>query len=259
MEVYSTIIKVLEKRLKRIDDTRNNNGKIEIIKSKKIEVLRKEQLPEKYSKPEYQKILLEYQEQIREVHYRLYKRKIPLIIIYEGWDAGGKGGNIMRLVRHMNPRGYDVVTIGPPDKTEIDHHYLWRIYTRLPRAGHVAIFDRSWYGRVLVERVEGFCTEVEWKRAYNEINEMEQGYIESGGGLVKFWLEVNENEQLKRFNARIEDPLKKWKITDEDWRNREKRKQYDEAINEMLARTNTPENPWTIVESDDKWASRLKL
>jgi polyphosphate kinase 2 (PPK2 family) len=122
----------------------------------------------------------------------------------------------------------------------------------------VTIFDRSWYGRVLVERVEGYCTTAEWKRAYNEINEMEEAYVASGGGLVKFWLEISRDEQLRRFTSRQNDPLKQWKITDEDWRNREKWDQYEEAVDDMLARTSTPVAPWTVIESDDKWFARLK-
>jgi polyphosphate:AMP phosphotransferase len=258
LKVFSTVIKTLEKRLDRIAGQKKNNVKNEIIKPKKTEVKRRSKAPDEYTKPEYEKLLLEYQEKIRNIHYLLYKRKIPLIIMYEGWDAAGKGGNIMRLVRHMNPRGYDVIPIGPPDTTELDHHFLWRFYNRFPHAGHIAIFDRSWYGRVLVERVEGFCTESEWKRAYNEINEMEQAYVESGGGLIKFWLEIDKDEQLKRFTARQEDPLKQWKITEEDWRNREKWNKYEEAVDEMLARTSTPVAPWTIIESDDKAYARLK-
>jgi polyphosphate kinase 2 (PPK2 family) len=219
---------------------------------------RASEAPETYTREGYQKKLFEYEDRIRDIHYLLYKRKLPLIIVYEGWDAAGKGGNIMRLVRHMNPRGYDVVPVGRPDQTELDHHYLWRFYQHFPKAGHVTIFDRSWYGRVLVERVEGFCEEYEWKRAYNEFNEMEQSYVESGGGLVKFWLEISKDEQLRRFKQRQDDPLKQWKITEEDWRNREKWDHYDEAVGEMLARTSTSYAPWTVIESDDKWFARLK-
>lgn len=258
LKVYSSVIKTLEKRLDRLASPKKSNNKNEIIKPKKVEVKRRSKAPEEYTKPEYERLLLEYQDKIRNIHYLLYKRRIPLIIMYEGWDAAGKGGNIMRLVRHMNPRGYDVIPIGPPDTTELGHHFLWRFYNRFPHAGHIAIFDRSWYGRVLVERVEGFCTETEWKRAYNEINEMEQAYVESGGGLIKFWLEIDKDEQLKRFKARQEDPLKQWKITEEDWRNRERWDQYEGAVDEMLARTSTPITPWTIVESDDKMFARLK-
>jgi polyphosphate:AMP phosphotransferase len=258
LKVYSTVIKALEKRLSAAEQKDKNHKKNEIQKPKKTEVRRRSRAPESYSKEEYQKKLAEYQDRIRNIHYRLYKRRVPLIIVYEGWDAAGKGGNIMRLVRNMNPRGYDVVPIGPADQTELNHHFLRRFYSRFPKAGYVTIFDRSWYGRVLVERVEGFCTEYEWKRAYNEINEMEESYIEGGGGLVKFWLEISRDEQLRRFNERQNDTLKQWKITDEDWRNREKWDLYDSAVEEMLARTSTSCAPWTVIESDDKWFARLK-
>ena len=219
---------------------------------------RRSSADETCSDGEYSRLLVEYQGKIRDFQYHLYERRVPLIIVFEGWDAAGKGGNIMRLVRHMNPRGYDVVSIGKPDQTELDHHYLRRFYLRFPRAGHVTVFDRSWYGRVLVERIERFCAEPEWKRAYNEINEMERSYIEEGGGLVKFWLEIDRDEQLRRFTARQNDLHKQWKITDEDWRNREKWNQYVEAADEMLARTSTSYAPWTIIESDDKRFARLK-
>jgi polyphosphate kinase 2 (PPK2 family) len=194
-----------------------------------------------------------------EINYILFKRKIPFIIVYEGWDAAGKGGNITRLARYINPLGYDVVPVGAPNDYEKEHHYLWRFISHFPKAGHFAIYDRSWYGRVLVERVEGFCSESEWQRAYQEINEMEQDYVDSsGGGIVKFWLEISKDEQLKRFNQREKDPLKQYKITEEDWRNREKWNLYDTAVDEMLARTNTPYAPWIVIESDNKWYARVK-
>jgi len=258
LRVYSTVIKALEKRISSLDSRERNHKKNDIIKPKRNDVKRRSEAQASYTKTEYEKKLLEYQGRIRNIHYLLYKRKVPLVIVFEGWDAAGKGGNIMRLVRFMNPRGYDVIPIGRPDTTESDHHYLWRFYTRFPKAGDVTIFDRSWYGRVLVERVEGLCEEYEWKRAYNEINEMEEAYVESGGGLIKFWLEISWDEQLKRFKNRQADPLKQWKINDEDWRNREKWDQYEAAVEEMLARTSTPAAPWTVVESDDKWFARLK-
>lgn len=258
LRVYTTVIKALEKRLERAAAQKDGGEKDGIVLPKKKGIKRKSKPDREYIKPEYEKLLLEYQERIRTNHYLLYKRKIPLVIVYEGWDAAGKGGNIMRLVRYMNPRGYDVVPVSRPDATELDHHFLWRFYTRFPKAGHITIFDRSWYGRVLVERVEGFCTEQEWKRAYNEINEMEEAYVGSGGGLVKFWLEISKDEQLKRFTSRQNDPLKQWKITDEDWRNRGKWDQYEDAVDEMLGRTSTEAAPWTVIESDDKWFARLK-
>ena len=262
LKVYSTIIKRLRKHLDRIESSGKpegkNNGKNGIIKPPKTTVKRQSAPQVEYSRPEYEKHLVRCQEKVRDIQYLLYKRKIPLIIVYEGWDAAGKGGNIMRLVRLMNPRGYDVVSIARPDQTELDHHYLWRFYQRFPKAGHITIFDRSWYGRLLVERVEGYSTPSEWRRAYREINEMEQAYVGSGGGLIKFWLEVSKDEQLKRFQDRQNDPLKEWKITDEDWRNRAKWDEYEEAVDEMLSRTSTAEAPWTIVESDDKYYARLK-
>ena len=175
-----------------------------------------------------------------ELHYLLFKRKIPLIIAYEGWDAAGKGGNITRVTRYMNPLGYYVVPVSAPTEHEKQYHYLRRFIKHFPTGGDIAIFDRSWYGRVLVERVENFCSEPEWQRAYGEINEMEEDFINSsGGGIVKFWLEISKEEQLRRFQQRAGDPQKIYKITDEDWRNREKWDLYDEAVDEMLARTST--------------------
>ena len=247
LKVYSTVVKSLKKHLDRIESGRKqegkNNGKNESIKPPKTAVKRKSAAPVEYSKPDYEQLLVQCQEQVRDIQYLLYKRKIPLIIVYEGWDAAGKGGNIMRLVRLMNPRGYDVVSITRPDQTELDHHYLWRFYQRFPKAGHVTIFDRSWYGRVLVERVEGYCTATEWRQAYQEINEMEQAYVGSGGGLIKFWLEVSKDEQLKRFQDRQDDPLKQWKITDEDWRNREKWNQYKRRRWKRCLRGQAPRKP----------------
>ena len=159
----------------------------------------------------------------------------------------------------MNPLGYDVFSIAAPDRDEKDHHYLWRFIRHYPQGRAFAIYDRSWYGRVLVERVEGFCSDAEWQRAYQEINDMEEDYVySSGGAIVKFWLEISKEEQLKRFQQRASDPVKIHKITDEDWRNREKWDQYDEAIDEMLARTSTSIAPWTVIESDDKWYARVK-
>ena len=170
----------------------------------------------------------------------LFLARIPAVICYEGWDAGGKGGNIRRLTQSLDPRGYEVVPIAAPTAEEKAHHYLWRFWRHVPKAGHITIFDRTWYGRVLVERVEGFCSEAEWKRAYDEINEFERQLADFGAVIVKFWLQINVAEQLRRFKERQETPYKQWKITDEDWRNREKRPQYEPAVAEMLRRTSTP-------------------
>ena len=184
---------------------------------------------------------------------------MPVVIAYEGWDAAGKGGNISRLTQNLDPRGYEVVPVAAPNDVEKAHHYLWRFWARMPKAGHITIFDRTWYGRVLVERVEGFCTEAQWRRAYREINGMEQQLAHFGTVLLKFWLHIDADEQLRRFRERQEMAHKQWKITDEDWRNREKMGQYRDAVEEMLHRTTTPYAPWTIVESNCKRYARVKV
>jgi polyphosphate kinase 2 (PPK2 family) len=251
---------MLENRSLEIHEASVKKGKARSIsKPPKMPVKRRSSPESSHSKEECQDTLNDLQVEMLELHYLLFKRKIPFIIVYEGWDAAGKGGNITRFARFLNPLGYDVIPVSAPTENEKQYHYLRRFIKHFPVAGHIAIFDRSWYGRVLVERVEEFCSENEWQRAYQEINEMEQDYVESsGGGMVKFWLEIDKDEQLKRFKQREEDPLKQYKITEEDWRNREKWDKYDIAVEEMLARTNTPSAPWVVIESDDKWYARAK-
>jgi polyphosphate kinase 2 (PPK2 family) len=207
---------------------------------------------------EYEKLLKKSQQRLRELEHEAFLQRLPVVIVYEGCDAAGKGGNIRRLVQGMDPRGYEVIPIAAPSDEEKAHHYLWRFWRAIPKAGHIAIFDRSWYGRVLVERVEGFCTETDWKRAFREINEFENQLTHFGTVLVKFWLQIDPDEQLRRFNERQENPHKRWKITDEDWRNREKWEQYAVAVDEMLQRTSAPDAPWTIVESNSKLFARIK-
>jgi polyphosphate kinase 2 (PPK2 family) len=180
------------------------------------------------------------------------------VIAYEGWDAAGKGGNIKRLTMGLDPRGYEVVPIAAPSTEEKAHHYLWRFWRHVPKGGHITIFDRTWYGRVLVERVEGFCGESAWKRAYQEINEFERLLADSGTVVVKFWLQIDRDEQLRRFQERQQSQYKQWKITDEDWRNREKWDRYEPAVVEMLERTSTTYAPWTILESNCKLYARIK-
>jgi polyphosphate kinase 2 (PPK2 family) len=210
------------------------------------------------SKALYQEKLEVRQRRIQELHHELYRLRIPVVIVYEGWDASGKGGNIRRLTEEMDPRGYEVIPVAAPNDIEKAHHYLWRFWTEFPKAGHVTIFDRSWYGRVLVERVEGFCSESEWKRAYNEINEMEENFRHFGTVLMKFWVHIDKDEQLSRFQARENNPHKRWKLHDEDWRNREKWNLYEEAAEEMFLRTHTPKSPWTIIEGNCKRFARIK-
>ena len=210
------------------------------------------------SKEEYREKLNSRQNRIHELHNELYRLRIPMVIVYEGWDAAGKGGNIRRLTEQMDPRGYEVIPVAAPNDVEKAHHYLWRFWTEFPKAGHLTIFDRSWYGRVLVERVEGFCEENDWKQAFREINEMEENFHNFGTAIVKFWVHIDKDEQLRRFKAREENPSKQWKLHEEDWRNRDKWDQYGEAVEEMFLRTHTPFAPWTIIEGNCKRYARIK-
>lgn len=210
------------------------------------------------SEEEYRKQLEECQKRLGELHNKLYRKKVPVIICYEGWDAAGKGGNIKRIVGALDPRGYEVCPIASPEPHEKNRHFLWRFWTRLPKSGHITVFDRTWYGRVMVERLEAFCSENDWQRAYNEINEFEKELSDWGAIVIKFWVQIDKDTQLERFTLRQNTPEKQWKITDEDWRNREKWDQYEEAVNEMLQKTNTEYAPWYILESNDKKYARIK-
>ena len=207
---------------------------------------------------EYKKELKKLQKRLSELHNIIYRKKIPVILCYEGWDAAGKGGNIRRVAYPLDPRGFDVHPIASPEPHELNRQYLWRFWTRLPRTGHICIFDRTWYGRVMVERLEGFCAEKDWKRAYNEINEFERQLTDWGAVLLKFWIHIDQDTQLARFNERQNTPEKQWKITEEDWRNREKWPQYETAVDEMLQKTSTENAPWFIIESNDKHYARIK-
>lgn len=207
---------------------------------------------------EYRIRLKEAQNRLGDLHNRIYRQKIPVILVYEGWDAAGKGGNIKRVAAALDPRGYEVVPIAAPDKHELSRHYLWRFWNHIPKTGHIAIFDRSWYGRVMVERIEGLCGDA-WKRAYREMNEFEKELSDWGAVILKFWLHIDKDTQLERFSDRQNTPEKRWKITDEDWRNREKWDRYEVAVNEMLQKTSTAYAPWHIIESTDKKYARLKV
>ncbi len=208
---------------------------------------------------EYDSSLVKYQVALFRLAYQVYVQQRPVVVVFEGWDAAGKGGAIRRMTEKLDPRGFVVFSIAAPKGDEATHHYLWRFWSRLPEGGQIAIFDRSWYGRVMVERVEGFCTEAEWKRAYREINYFERQLIDYGTILFKFWIHIDQAEQLNRFESRSDDKLRSWKLTDEDWRNREKWGLYEEAVNEMLLKTSTISAPWTIVEGNSKPYSRVKI
>lgn len=187
------------------------------------------------------------------------KKEVSMILLFEGWDASGKGGAIRRVVRALDARYYQVIAVAAPTDEERAHHYLWRFWRHVPRAGRVTIFDRSWYGRVLVERIEGFAREREWMRAYGEINDFESELVGHGIVLKKFWIHLTPEEQERRFQARAEDPLKSWKLTEEDWRNRDRWATYERAVNDMVERTSTQMAPWTLVAGNDKRHARVRV
>ena len=206
----------------------------------------------------YKTELKRLQDKLRELHNQIYRKRIPVVLCYEGWDAAGKGGNIRRIAYPLDPRGFDVIPVASPTPGELARHYLWRFWTKLPKSGHVAIFDRTWYGRVMVERIEGFCSEDDWKRAYGEINEFEKELTDWGAVVLKFWIHIDPETQLERFTMRQNTPEKQWKITEEDWRNRDKWPAYEEAVEEMLRKTSTEYAPWYIIESVDKKYARIR-
>ncbi len=210
------------------------------------------------TREEYKAQLKTEQKRLRQLELEMYIRRIPMMIMYEGWDAAGKGGNIKRVAQALDARSYTIFTSPAPTKPELLHPFLWRYWTRLPKAGHVGIYDRSWYGRVLVERVEGFASPSQWSRAYDEINAFERDMVEWGAILLKFWVDVSPETQMARFEAREQNPEKQWKITAEDWRNRDKYPQYRSAVEDMFRLTSTVHAPWIILESDDKYYARVK-
>lgn len=216
-------------------------------------------LDQKLERDLYKAELKRLQAELNELAWTAYKNKRTTVLVFEGIDAGGKGGAIRRITSAVDARLYRAIPVAAPTDEEKAHHYLWRFWRHIPRAGYMIIYDRSWYGRVLVERVEGFASESEWRRAYSEINDFEEQLVEQGAILLKFWLQVSDEEQLRRFRDRENTPYKQYKITDEDWRNREKAPQYKAAVNEMVARTSTQYAPWTLVEGDDKPFARVKV
>lgn len=216
-------------------------------------------LDQKLDRKDYVRELARRQIQLRELGYQVYVQKRPVVIAFEGWDAAGKGGAIKRITERLDPRGYVVYPISAPGGEDKTHHYLYRFWRRLPARGSIAIFDRSWYGRVLVERVEGFAREDEWKRAYKEINAFERQLREFGTIVLKFWVHISREEQLRRFEQRRAVDYKAWKLTDEDWRNRDKWGAYEDAVEEMLVKTSTKLAPWCLVEGNDKYWARIKV
>ncbi len=222
-------------------------------------VLSQVDLTKSLTREEYKKSLDKYQKKLEKLHSELYRLRIPVVLCFEGWDAAGKGGAIKRLTSHLDPRGYKVCPTPAPNVVEKAHHHLWRFWNNVPKDGHIAIFDRTWYGRQMVERIEGFCSENDWKRGFEEMNEFEAHLVHHGAVVLKFWVDIDKDEQERRFKARMEDPAKQWKITDEDWRNREKWDLYEVAVNEMIERTSTKKAPWIIVEGNSKYYARIKV
>ena len=273
LKIYTTVIKAMADQIEKVqkEKTEGTAGKTEgemaeiareadeEMKELQVSILSKADLSLHYTKEEYKEKLDKLQKKMEKLHGELYRRRIPVILGFEGWDAGGKGGAIKRLTERMDARGYVVNPTASPNDIEKAHHYLWRFWRAMPKDGHVAIFDRTWYGRVMVERIEGFCTTEEWKRAYKEINDMEKDLSDAGAIVIKFWMHIDKDEQERRFKERQENPEKQWKITDEDWRNREKWDQYEDAVNEMLMRTSTDYAPWVVVEGNDKYYARIKV
>lgn len=254
VEIFTTIVEAIEHALE-------NEAKVQeqVRPAAAYDVLSKVDLDKTISKEEYKEKLDKYQDRLTALQIEMFRAKIPAVIGFEGWDAAGKGGAIRRLTAALDPLGYSVNPVAAPNAVENQYHYLWRFWTHLPNPGTVAIFDRTWYGRVMVERLEGLAKPHEWQRAYDEIKDMEAQWAEHGIAIAKFWLQIDKDEQYKRFKEREENPFKNWKITDEDWRNREKWDAYEEAVNEMLVRTDTSYAPWTIVEGNNKYYARLKV
>lgn len=210
-------------------------------------------------KDEYKKKLKSLQEKARKLTHDCVADNRSIVIVFEGWDAAGKGGAIRRLTGMIDPRLYEIHNIAAPDSSELSRNYLWRFWKRLPERGTIGIFDRSWYGRVMVERVEGFAKEEEWKRAFREIKWFEEDLTNSNIRVVKFFIHIDSETQKSRFEERDKDPLRRWKLTEEDWRNREKWGLYEEAIEEMLLKTHTESAPWIVVSGNDKYNARLQV
>jgi polyphosphate:AMP phosphotransferase len=224
-----------------------------------LTILDRVDLKRKLALPEYDRRLGKAQGRLGRLVRTAFEKKRSSVVVFEGWDASGKGGNIRRLTAAMDPRTYRVISIAAPTDEEKARHYLWRFWRHVPRAGYVTVYDRSWYGRVLVERVEGFARSEEWSRAYLEINDFEQQLAGHGIVLAKFWLHVDEKEQLRRFRERETVAWKRHKIGPEDWRNREKWALYEEAASDMIARTSTAQAPWTLVPANDKRVARVSV
>jgi len=242
-----------------VDEANVNEGRKDVAGSKYRNMFAHVDLQQELSKSKYKKRLARYQARLADLHQRAKKKDVSTIVVFEGWDAAGKGGAIRRITYALDPRQYRVIRVAAPTDEELARHYLWRFWRHIPRAGNTTIYDRSWYGRVLVERVEGFAQKPRWQQAYDEINDFEQALVEHGSLMIKFWLHISPDEQLRRFKQREQIPHKHHKITEEDYRNREKWDDYCAAANEMIARTDTSWAPWQIIAANDKRSARVKV
>jgi polyphosphate:AMP phosphotransferase len=265
--VAKTILTTLSETLAHVKqddpqkDSKQEGSKITSTLKQQDNILSQLDLTKDLKKSEYKKKLAHYQKEINELCWQAFHQKKSIIIVLEGSDAAGKGGVIRRIMQSIDARVSRVISIAAPTDEELSHHYLWRFWRYIPKSGHITIYDRSWYGRVLVERVEGFASDNEWQRAYNEINRFEEQLSEQNKGILlfKFWLQIDKDEQLKRFQERETIPYKNHKITDEDWRNRERWDDYQLAIHDMLTKTSTKHAPWTLVPSNSKRYARVHI
>lgn len=258
-EIGQTVGKLVETVLERLSDRLKGPHEPERMKIKAEYPNPRKGMDMSARCDSYEEMMDSLSEDLYHLQTVLAETDRSLILGFEGWDAAGKGSAIKHVCHALNPRGYAVSQTKAPTEAELAHTYLWRFCRDIPESGHITVYDRTWYGRMLVEPVEGFCTDDEYRRAASEINLFEKALVGSGAILLKFWMEVSPDEQLSRFQAREADPLKRWKITDDDWRNRSKWKEYDRCIDVMMESTNTPYAPWTVIESDDKKYARIKV
>lgn len=271
LSVAGTLLKRIQEHMKKLkkgkksgksDDKEDETKPVELLSFNPrpdITILSQLDMDQSYPTEAYKTRLEELQGRLDQLSREAKELGVSTVLVFEGWDAAGKGGSIRRIIPGLDARISQVIPITAPSEQENAYHYLWRFWRHIPLKGRVTIFDRSWYGRVLVERIEGFATEREWKRAYAEINEFENQLVENDTVVCKFWLHITKDEQAKRFERRKKQAHKKWKLTDEDWRNREKWDDYEIAVNEMVERTSTSRAPWTLVEANDKKFARIKV
>jgi polyphosphate:AMP phosphotransferase len=263
MTVGRTLLSTIRQRLEKPDvadaQIASHSPSLPDSNSAQVTVLDLVALDQALDAKTYKAELKNLQEKANRLAWEAYNKNRSTVMVFEGWDAGGKGGAIRRFTSAIDSRLYRAISVAAPTDEEKAHHYLWRFWRHIPRAGYISIYDRSWYGRVLVERVEGFASEAEWHRSYSEINQFEEQLVEGGAIIMKFWLHISEDEQLSRFKDREKVPYKQHKITDEDWRNREKWDDYKLAVNEMVVRTSTEYAPWTLVPGNDKLFSRVQV